>query len=384
LLLLAAIGCDDTRGGPGAAPAGPRGRSAAPTSGSAPTSGGAASACTPSSPGVLFGNALCLCGSLHDVGNLVVDGAAPGASASVGVDGISRLANHTDIAGSFSAYGGLSDAGDTVVHHDLLSSADVAIAGNLDVAHDLAAGGNLSGLGRVAVGGVLRVGGADQMIGWQQVGARGSFTPFAGPPCPCGASSLFDVAAAVQAARTAASTVILSTSASGTIGVNPIDLASGNYYSADTATLGYARLHVTGAAALFVDGSLDEIGADRIVIDAGATLDLYVSGSVGTVGYAGLGDAGSPASFRLYVGGTAPVTISVGAQWFHGSIYAPRANIVYVGDTNVGGGLFANELVGAGQLAIAGNVPGSIGGGGSACPPAPPGDQTFAPTVIIR
>jgi hypothetical protein len=385
LLLLAAIGCGDSgaksggKSGGGAGGGGGAGSSGGSSGGGG---GGNGSNCAPSSPGSVFADALCLCGSLHDVGNLDVDGLGPASSASVGVDGISRLANHTDIGGSFSAYGGLSDAGDTTVHVDLLSSADVDVAGNLDVLGDLAAGGNLSGLGRVAVGGVLRVAGADQMIGWQQLGARGSFTPVA-PPCPCDPGSLFDVAGAVAAARASSSTVILSTGPSGTIGVNPIHLTSGAYYSADAATIGYARLHVTGAVSLFVDGDLDEIGADRLVLDAGATLDLYVSGGVNTVGYAGLGDATAPASLRLYVGGASPVTLSVGAQWFHGSIYAPRANLVYVGDTNVAGGLFADELVGTGQLAIGGNLPGASGGGGD-CPPTTPGQPTVTPTPPVR
>jgi hypothetical protein len=336
----------------------------------------------PGSPGGnLIANALCLCGDLRDIGNFVVDANSPTASGSIGVNGASTLINHLDVAGSYVAYGGLSDAGDTVVHESLTCAADVGIAGNVEVTHDLSVGGNLSGFGRVAVAGTLRVGGADQMIGFQQIAAKGGYTAPA-LPCPCDPASLFDVAGAIAAAKASSSTTVLATLPSGTIGVQDIELPSGVYYQADAATIGYERLHVTGAVSLYVDGRLDEIGADRIVIDPGASLDLYVAGSVNTVGYAGLGDKSAPAAFTLYIGGSDPVTVSIGAQFFHGSIYAPRANIVYIGDTHIQGGLFANQLSGTGQLVIGGQVPFSTSGGG--CPPTPVGQPTPSPTSPIQ
>jgi hypothetical protein len=349
LFCVALLGCDDPSKGNnsnrGTGSSGGTNSSAGGgtnSSGGGTNSGGGSSSCAPSSPGALFSDALCLCGGLHDIGNLIVDGA-------VGVNRVSRLANHTGISDSFSV------------------GEDLDAAGDLSVQNDLSVAGDLLGIGRVAVGGVLRIRGADDMIGWQQAGSRGSFSATQ-PPCSC--DMPFNVAAAVALAKSSSATTVLSNSPSATIGIDPITLASGTYFSADAATLGYQQLHVTGAVSLFVDGTLDEIGADRIVIDPGASLDLYVSAGVNTVGYAGLGDQTAPASFRLYVGGSAPVTLSVGAQWFHGSIYAPQANIVYVGDTHVAGGLFAHELVGTGQLVISGALPGSPSGGG--CPPTLP------------
>jgi hypothetical protein len=375
MALLAIAGCDPPPGS--SAGPGPSGNG---TNGANGGGGGFVQTCSPSSTGSLFGNALCLCGSLHDIGNLVVHKSQPGASASVGVDGVARMINHSEIGDSFAAWGGLDDIGYTAVHHDIISSSNVAVAGDLDVDHDLSVGGNLSGLGRVAVGGTLRVAGADEMLGWQQASSRGSYSPLPAAPCPCDAASLFDVAGAVAAAKPSAT--VLSSQPTGSIGVEVVTLGSGAYYSADAATIGLEKLHITGAVSLFVDGTLDEIGADRISIDPGATLDLYVSAGVNTIGFAGLGDATSPASFRLYVGGAAPVTLNVGAQWFHGSIYAPKANLIYVGDTNVAGGLFANELVGTGQLVIGGALPGTMSGGGS-CPPVVPDTPNVTATPPV-
>jgi hypothetical protein len=388
LAILALSGCGDPKdknsGGPGGTSSGTNGATGTSGGSSGGTGGsaGGSAACSPSSPGSLFGAALCMCGNLHDVGNLIIDGNGPGTSASAAVDGISRLINHTDVGDTFSAYGGLNDAGYTAVHKNLLSSTDVDVAGNLEVAGDLAVGGNLSGIGRIQVGGTLRVAGTNNMLGLLDAPTRGNFSPLGAPPCPCDPAGLFDVSGAVVAAHANSSTVTLASQPTGTIGVNPITLQTGAYYSADAATIGLERLHITGAVQLFVDGALDEIGADRIVIDPGATLDLYVSKGVNTVGYAGLGDWKSPASFRLYVGGDAPVTVSVGAEWFHGSIYAPKANIVYVGDTHVEGGLFCNELVGTGQLVIGGALPGG-GGSGTSCPPTPPSSPPVTPTPPV-
>ena len=44
--------------------------------------------------------------------------------------------------------------------------------------------------------------------------------------------------------------------------------------------------------------------------------------------------------------------LSVGAQAFHGAIYAPRAHVAYVGATHVEGSLFARSLRGVGVLDI--------------------------------
>ena len=68
------------------------------------------------------------------------------------------------------------------------------------------------------------------------------------------------------------------------------------------------------------------------------------------------------------MGGADRLSLSVGFQKFAGSIYAPRATLAYVGDTIIEGGLFANDVVGIGQLKIA-----------AAHPPTPP-STTCDPT----
>jgi hypothetical protein len=321
-----------------------------------------AQACNSPAPSI-FSNALCLCRDFVDVGYLEV-GATPTGNPSVGVNGKTWFANGAKIDGGWVAYGGAEDAGDSHIAGDFVTPADLTIAANFEVQKDLSVGGALSGAGRLAVGGTLRLAGADHMIGFEQVAATGAYAAPAGPPCPCDPSQLLDVAGKVAAAKTNNANAILD------IGVAELHLPTGGYYFTGVATVGFAKIFVDGAVSLYVDGDLDEIGAEKIMLAPNATLDLYVSGAVRTVGYLGAGDPANPSAFRLYVGSASQLTLSVGFQRFAGSIYAPLATIAYVGDTIVEGGLFAHQLYGVGALHIDASLPqspapGTCGGGNS-------------------
>lgn len=358
-----------------------------PTAATGPNTGGgggnvASPACAPPLAPQLFANALCVCGDLVDAGNFVVRSAQSGPSGSVGVNGHSKVANHSDVSGSWVAYGGLELLGDAELGANLSTARGARMTGNVSVAGDLRAGQDLEGYGRLAVGGVLRVGGANRFIGYQETGAVAGFQSLSGPPCPCADGSIFDVAAAVALAKAnnANATIGLPTIGIDHIGLSLLTLPQGAYFVSGVRTLGATRLRISGAVSLYLEGSLDQIGAEQIVIDPGATLDLYVSGSVKTVGYASLGAAADPSAFRLYVGGSDTLTLSVGAQWFNGSIYAPRAKIEYVGDTTIAGALFCDDLTGVGQLTIEADLP----GGGGSCPSSPtPGQPPVTPTPPI-
>ena len=136
------------------------------------------------------------------------------------------------------------------------------------------------------------------------------------------------------------------------IGVQRLTLDTGRYYFAGVHNIGIGALHIRGNVSIYVDGSLDEIGAEAITIDPSASLDLYVSGAVRLIGFTPLGSRQSPSSFRLFIGGGDRVSIGVGLQEFFGSIYAPKAQIVLAGVTVVWGSLFAREVIDAGILAI--------------------------------
>jgi hypothetical protein len=327
----------------------------------------------------IFANAICLCHDFADVGYLQVGAAASG-NPSVGVNGFTRFVNGAKIDGGWVAYGGADDIGDAEIAGDFLTTGDLSIAANFDVKKDLSVGGALRGAGRLAVGGALRVGGSDGMIGFEQIASTAAYAAPAGPPCPCDPSQLLDVAGKVAAAKSQNDNGALQS-----IGVTDLHLQTGSYYFTDVDTIGLARVHIDGAVALYIDGDLDSVGAEKFSLAQGATLDLYVSGAVRTVGSLGAGDPSNPSAFRLYVGSANDLTLSVGYQRFSGSIYAPLATIAYVGDTIVEGGLFARQLYGVGALfvdaALPGNPPSSTcnlppagGGGGNSggATPTPP------------
>ena len=115
-------------------------------------------------------------------------------------------------------------------------------------------------------------------------------------------------------------------------------------------SIGFQRIRVKGAVSMYIDGSLKQIGAEVFDIADGATLDLYVRGTVKSIGHFRLGDAKIPAALRLFMGGDDEISLAIGNQIFYGAIYAPNARLKYVGNTIVEGALFAKELTGIGNF----------------------------------
>ena len=87
-------------------------------------------------------------------------------------------------------------------------------------------------------------------------------------------------------------------------------------------------------------------GHEQIQIAPGGSLDLYVSGRVGSVGFIELGDPTDPSAFRLYIadGGRSP--IQIGAEKINGAIYAPNATVTWIGYTRLNGAVLAKNVDG--------------------------------------
>jgi hypothetical protein len=306
----------------------------------------------PASPApALFQNALCLCGDLNEVGASIATHLANGNAASVGVNGRSNVVGFDDVEGSWASYMGMFGTGKAHVRDDLSTTGDLVGVGALDVGGDLSVGGDLRGVGELSVGGTLRVAGQHATLGFGQVKATGPYTAPAGPPCPCDGSTFLDVAAAVTKAKTQNDNAKagLPTSVAN-IGLTKVHLPTGSYYFDHVETIGATHFVADGVVALYLDGSLDAVGAEWIEISPTATLDLYVSGQVRTVGALAVGS--DPSALRLYVGGKDAAVLSVGFQAIAGMIYAPTATVAFVGDTNIHGALFAKDLEGVGLFTI--------------------------------
>jgi len=323
----------------------------------------------PASPGpALLPNALCLCGDLRDVGSLTV---GLGSGGGVGVDGQSLVRQSVVVRGSWWNGGPIDLTGSASLEGELRTAGALAVTGDLEVGADLSVGGDLSGTGSARVDGALRLAGQNRMSGLSAQGSA-DYTPQAAP-CPCGETQLFDVAGAVAMARTNNDNAAreLPTDSLANAGAT---LATGRYYFASAQGLGAKPLRIEGAVALFLDGDVDAIGSSALSLAPGATLDLYVAGSVRTVGAVQLGAPQAPSAFRLYIGGTEQV--AVGSQIFEGAIYAPRATVSYTGSTIVRGGLFAHALKGDGAIQIESAAPEAPGPSVCEPPPAQGSDVT--------
>ena len=343
-------------------------------------------------PPTTFSYALCTCEDLTQVGWLKVGAGASG-EGSVGVNGFSSVANDSQISGSWVSWRQWTAGTGAHIGGSLRSGADLLVAGAVWVGKDLAVKQNLTGAGFLNVGGALRVGGNDVFLGFSQVaGGKAAFDAPTQPPCGCDAASLFDVVGAVDQARTlndnAARGIPAGTQLD--IGVQRLTLDTGRYYFQGVHNIGAGVLDIRGNVSIYIDGRLDEIGAEAIHIETGASLDLYVSGAVRLVGFSPLGDRQSPSSFRLFVGGSEPLSLGAGLQEFFGSIYAPTADIAFAGVTVVWGSLFARRVIDLGVLAInhGGAVatctpPAVVTDGGAPTPPPPNVPPTPPPPPIV-
>lgn len=308
----------------------------------------------PTSPSQdLLDLSLCICEDFDDVGTLEVGPIDPADPAAVGINGSARFVNDAIIDGSLNAFGGFDGVGAVDVSGDVLTAASASFVGGFSAGGDMEVGGDLSAVGEFAVGGALRVGGATDLFGTPQIGAEEPLSAAPDAPCDCDAASFFDVAAAVADAATANDNDAAGLPAEiAEIGDSELVLGSGSYYFTDLDSVGAMRIVADGTVAIFVDGDLDAVGAESFELTAGSTLDLYVAGSVRTVGNVAFGSEAEPGAFRLYIGGAGAANLAVGDQTFFGGIYAPEAALAYVGATEITGAVFARDLDGVGDLKI--------------------------------
>jgi hypothetical protein len=298
----------------------------------------------------LLNAGLCVCKTFDVVGDLHLDPLKAGEPSRGGVNGVTHLVGTPDIIGDFVAYEGFDGVGEASVSGTLSTHTDLSGVGTLQVGKDLIVGGNLSGVGTLQVGGNLRVAGKTSTTGDAKYGGIAEYleVPL---PCACGDDQILDIAAKVAEAKAKAGYgADQAAPTMETVGTTQVTLTSGSYYFGAISSVGDWAWDIEGGVEIFVDGDLAQVGSQNIHLAKGATLDLYVSGKVETVGDT---DFGSEAgAFRLFIGGKDPVGLSVGTQNFKGSIYAPRARLEYVGDTVIEGTLFAGSVDGVGTLTI--------------------------------
>ena len=335
-------------------------------------------ACGQTPAPALFEHALCICEDFDEVGLVHI---GPGRDLpSIAVNGMSRSVTGSLVEGDWHAYGGLKAAAAMSIEGDLTSATDVSWVGQLEIAGNINVGGDLRGAGSLQVGGDVAVEGERATIGLERIGGIGAYAS-SGPPCGCDAGRFIDVPALVEIARTDNDNGARGVDARSirNIGDTRVTLRTGRYYFDDVETIGRTRFVIAGAVSIYIDGHLAQIGDEQFEIEDGGSLDLYVSGWIGTVGLVRMGDRDDPSAFRLYIGGDKPLHLGVGAQRIYGTIYAPEARIAWIGDTHIDGAVFARHLDGVGHLDVSYTRPTQIDVDPNDCPGKPDDDDVPVP-----
>ncbi len=304
-----------------------------------------------------FARALCLCGNLEEVGNAIQTRSysqtwgSDEKLASVGINGSLEVVGNIHVEGNLDVAGGLDGVGNLVVEGDLISGGHVDLVASWNVLGNAWVAGDLDAVGSLNILEDLYINGDVSAVGSVEYKNLRKGFRYKEAPCGCGPGETIDVAARVRQNSADNDNDLLPSG----IGADTLRLPSGQYYVENPGDLvGTREILVEGRAALFIDGDLDTVGSLNIKLEPGAELEMWVAGSIKTVGnlqFASQQDARARA-FKLYMGGRGSTLINVGNAEFFGSIYAPETDIEYVGNLQVHGSLFANNLTGTGNLTL--------------------------------
>jgi hypothetical protein len=291
--------------------------------------------------------------------------AAVGSDQQVQISGPVQVAGVLEAAGSFGASFGRTAgiAGSLRSGGTLSSNLFLAVDGDAFVNGDV--------LGRMEIGGVLHA--PDSAFISPAVVADGGISHervAVNPPCDCGAAP--DLAGAIATHSKLNDDAAIHLSPDALAGGQPIlDLPCGAFFLSQIKTPPDVELElrVHGFTALFVAGDVHLSSGLRVVLDAGAELDLVIGGDL----FAPTGMIGAPSAerFRLWLGGK---TLALGhGAALSASIYAPIAVVQAEGDLNVvNGALFAAGISAIGDVGVHYDADLLAVGASCGAPPEPP------------
>jgi hypothetical protein len=346
--------------------------------------GGVISTCAGGLARAVFRYALCTCDGYVSNDALVTDsfdsaaGAYDPASAhaggSVGTNGPFNASGPVHVGGTLwgADVTGLTMGGVSEARRELHANGQVNSAMTLSVGADAFVNGDVVAESDVTIGGTLHLpaGKTIRVAGASAIAKTASGPVVVPEACDCAAAEQVDVAAFVDGHRVANDDAVA--------GIDPRALENvsaaltlavpcGRIFFTRVSGSGAIRLEVSGRTAIFVGGDLAPGGAFAIDVAPGGEVDLFVEGNVVAGGPFTLGSPSSPASARLYVGGTGTLNLSAGGT-LSGNVYAPRAEAVLGGPTTVFGSIFVRRVATAGPLTI--HYDEGVLGRGTECPSA--------------
>ncbi len=122
----------------------------------------------------------------------------------------------------------------------------------------------------------------------------------------------------------------------------------GAYYAHAVAGL---QIHVTGQAALFVDGDVSLSPSFVLSIDPGAAIDWFVRGDFSIAAGARVGDPARPGATRVYVLGSGAIALP-GTSAVAANVYAPNAAVTVGALGDVYGSIFAAGISGTTGVSV--------------------------------
>lgn len=323
-----------------------------------PGTAGTIDMCTGSLAETRFLNALCTCNDATVAGYLRTRGfdSRRGPSSSTNIGGGSVGINHdyvittgyTDVGGSFTIAGSdaVSFAGYLEVGENLSVAGNATVAGYTNVHGNARFGGSMLDIGPVKIDGDLYQNHSVMATPLIVSGKRYQQAVTVANPCPCEPTDLLDVGALVDDAKIHndnAAGKIDPTMFNNVVGTAETTLTCGRYYIEQMGGVGSTLIHVEGRVALFVDGSIGEVGKLEFQLAQGAEIDIFVRNNLTLTGFMAFGSKDRPAASRIYVGGKGDVTL-VGAAEFVGNLYAPQSLVTAIGYVDVYGSIFARDF----------------------------------------
>jgi len=227
---------------------------------------------------------------------------------------------------------------------------DAAVAGPDSVG----IGGAFRATATVDIAGSLRVTGELTLPSADALQLGGSLLQSPSSPCNCQDQNLLDIAALVRSQATDARAVAGGFDPARLEEVttdSTLELPCGRYRVARVAGPSDLRIHALERVAVFVEGDVALDGGMEVVLEPGASFDLFVGGNV-RVGAAWLlGGVEQAGRVRVYVGGSGTIDLSAETS-IAGTLYAPRAELVTRGDLDVYGPLFVRRAAPGGELRV--------------------------------
>jgi hypothetical protein len=206
----------------------------------------------------------------------------------------------------------------------------------------------------IAIAGTLHQQSGFGVTGDVTYGARVEEDVVVDPPCDCAPEQLLPIVDWVTAHAASNDDALIGLAADALR--NPpaavrLDLPCGSYYLTGITGAKAIAIVAHGHTALFIDGDIQLSKPLTITLDPDATLDVLVSGDVGTSSALVIGSPNYPALSRFYIGGATGFSISSNAQ-LGSFFYAPYGLVGASSPLEVYGGVFAGDFQNSNRTAV--------------------------------